>query len=201
MLERMCRETSRQHIVDLIANLRSRIPGIALRTTFIVGFPGETDACFDSLIEFIRETRFERLGVFTYSQQEGTRAAKMEGQVPDALKKQRQRRAMAEQLNISRQISAACLGREATVLVERQARAPDLRSASLSSWEHGLIRSAPSSRRVVKAPRGPFWIARGEADAPDIDGRVYLRGPAAAGQFTRVKIIGHSDYDLFAEPV
>ncbi len=200
MLERMRRETSRQHIVDLIAKIRAGVPGIALRTTFIVGFPGETEAYFESLLEFIRATRFERLGVFTYSQQEGTRAAKMEGQVPDAVKKRRQRRAMAEQLRIARQISAAQVGREAAVLIEREAHARDLQSAAVSSWEHGLIRSSRSSGAVVKGRPGRFWIARGEADAPDIDGRVYVRGAAAAGAFTRVKIIGHTDYDLMAEP-
>ena len=76
MLERMRRETSRQYIVDLIRRIRAGIPGIALRTTFIVGFPGETEAHFEALLEFIREARFERLGVFTYSQEEGTRAGR-----------------------------------------------------------------------------------------------------------------------------
>ena len=105
MLERMRRETSRQHIVDLIARIRAGIPGIAIRTTFIVGFPGETEECFDALLEFIRTTKFERLGVFTYSQQEGTRAGKMQGQIPDRVKKQRQKRAMAAQLEVARGIS------------------------------------------------------------------------------------------------
>ncbi|MGA2177293.1 MAG: 30S ribosomal protein S12 methylthiotransferase RimO [Verrucomicrobiota bacterium] len=200
MLERMRRETSRRHIVDLIAKIRAGIPGIALRTTFIVGFPGETDAYFESLLEFIQTTRFERLGVFTFSRQDGTRAAKMEGQVPEAVKKQRQQRAMAGQLKIARQLSAAQVGKETTVLIEREAHARDLQTAAVSSWEHGLIRSSPRSREIVQGRPGRFWIARGEADAPDIDGRVYLRGPAAAGDFARVKIIGHTDYDLIAEP-
>src|SRR5258706_15407204 len=92
MLERMRRETSRQYIVDLIARLRAGIPGIALRTTFIVGFPGETEACFQELLNFIRETRFERLGIFTYSKEEGTRAGDMAGQVPDAVRRKRHER-------------------------------------------------------------------------------------------------------------
>src|SRR5882672_195672 len=74
MLERMRRETSKQYIVDLLAKIRAGVPGIALRTTFIVGFPGETEKCFDELVEFICETKFERLGVFTYSKEDGTRA-------------------------------------------------------------------------------------------------------------------------------
>src|SRR5205814_3647087 len=74
MLERMRRETSQQYIVDLIKKIRAGIPGIALRTTFIVGFPGETEMYFQTLLDFIHETKFERLGVFTYSQEESTRA-------------------------------------------------------------------------------------------------------------------------------
>jgi ribosomal protein S12 methylthiotransferase len=202
MLERMRRETTRQHIVDLISKIRAGIPGIALRTTFIVGFPGETEDCFESLLEFIRATRFERLGVFTYSQQEGTRAGKMEGQIRDATKKLRQKRAMAEQLKISRQICASRVGRSAKVLVEAEASAAALQDAvAVSSWEHGLIRSAGRAQKANKKAPGQLWVARGEVDAPDIDGRVYLRGPAVAGEFCQVKIVGHTDYDLVAEPV
>src|ERR1035438_3139533 len=95
MLERMRRETSRQYIVDLLRRMRAGIPGIALRTTFIVGFPGETKAYYEDLLGFIREARFERLGVFTYSQEEGTRAGKMAGQVSDKIKRQRRGLAMA----------------------------------------------------------------------------------------------------------
>ena len=97
MLERMRRETSRQYIVDLIRRIRAGVPGIALRTTFIVGFPGETEAYFEDLLEFIREARFERLGVFTYSQEEDTRAGKMAGQLSDKIKRKRRDLAMAAQ--------------------------------------------------------------------------------------------------------
>jgi ribosomal protein S12 methylthiotransferase len=197
MLERMRRETSRQYIIDLIAKIRSGVPGIALRTTFIVGFPGETEECFETLLEFIRETRFERLGVFTYSQQDGTRAGKMEGQVSDAVKKQRQKRAMAVQLKIAREISASRVGSKAVVLVERAANAGELENASVSSWEHGLIRA---SKELPSGGHGPYWLARGEADAPDIDGRVYIRGAVEEGKFAHIKVIGHTDYDLIAEP-
>jgi ribosomal protein S12 methylthiotransferase len=198
MLERMRRETSREYIVDLVKRIRKGIPGIALRTTFIVGFPGETDEYFESLLEFIRVTRFERLGVFTYSQQEGTRAAGMQGQVPDAKKKQRQQRAMAEQLKIAREISASRIGTVATVLIEGAANGKDLEGASVSSWEHGLIRATEDS---PAAGKGVYWMGRGEADAPDIDGRVYVRGAARAGEFARVRVVGHTDYDLIAELV
>src|SRR5476649_2145219 len=89
MLERMRRETSQEYIVDLIAKIRAGVPGIVLRTTFIVGFPGETEASFQTLLDFIRETRFERLGVFAYSQEDGTRAGAMAGQIPGNVKQKR----------------------------------------------------------------------------------------------------------------
>src|SRR5439155_17765408 len=136
MLERMRRETSRQYIFDLIDRIRAGIPGIALRTTFIVGFPGETEACFDALLEFIRETKFERLGIFTYSKEAGTRAADMAGQVPDSIKQERHERAMAEQRKVAEQISASFVGRTLHVLVEREANATELRNANIRSWEH-----------------------------------------------------------------
>jgi ribosomal protein S12 methylthiotransferase len=198
MLERMRRETSEQYIVALIAKIRAGIPGITLRTTFIVGFPGETEACFQRLLQFIVETRFERLGVFTYSQQDGTRAGKMEAQVPDATKKRRQKLAMTEQLKIARRISASFVGRELDVLVEREAL--DMSVQQVSSWEHGLIRSNGAGQAANPGQPGTLLVARGQADAPDIDGRVYIRGKLPLAQFARVKIIGHSDYDLVAEP-
>lgn len=196
MLERMRRETSQQYIVDLIAKIRAGIPGIAIRTTFIVGFPGETDAYFETLLDFIRQTRFERLGVFTYSQQDGTRAGNMEGQIPDKIKAKRQKLAMAEQLKIAREISQSFVGRKIKVLCEGEATAEALQKANVSSWEHGLIRSTNGLQ--AKLP-SKFVVARGEADAPDIDGRVYIKRHLPAGQFAEVKIIGHTDYDLIAE--
>jgi ribosomal protein S12 methylthiotransferase len=194
MLERMRRETSQQYIEDLIARIRAGIPGIALRTTFIVGFPGETSEYFETLLQFIRDARFERMGVFTYSHEEGTRASKMAGQIPENVKTKRRDKAMAEQLKIAREISQSFVGRDLRVLVERPATAND--SASVSSWEHGLIRNGEAG-----GMRGRFLIARGPADAPDIDGRVYIRGASLPlGQFANVKITGHTDYDLIAKP-
>lgn len=194
MLERMRRETSRQYIVDLIQRIRAGIPGIAIRTTFIVGFPGETDEYFASLLEFIRETRFERLGVFTYSHEEGTRAAGMANQMPEKVKKKRRELAMAEQLKVARTISGSFLGKEIRVLVEKKAGEEDL--ANVSSWEHGLIRTGSRSAAL----NGRYLVARGEADAPDIDGRVYVQGGnLPVGEFARVKVTGHTDYDLMAE--
>ena len=198
MLERMRRETSQQYIVDLIEKIRAGIPGIALRTTFIVGFPGETEGYFQTLLDFIRDTKFERLGVFTYSKEDATRAAGMAGQIPDATKKKRRERAMAEQHKVAVRVSESFVGRTLRVLVEREANAKELQKAKIFSWEHGLIRE-PETRNPKLRTRN-YSLGRGEADAPDIDGRVYVRGKLPVGDFARVKIVGHTDYDLIAEP-
>ncbi len=197
MLERMRRETSGQFIRDLIARIRAGVPGIALRTTFIVGFPGETAASFDTLLEFIRETKFERLGVFTYSKEDGTRAGSMAGQLPDRVKQKRRELAMAEQHKVARAVSESFVGRTLRVLVEKEASAKELQSAKVSSWEHGLIRETDAPAAGLK---GRYLVGRGEADAPDIDGRVYIRGKLPVGDFAQVRIVGHTDYDLIAEP-
>lgn len=197
MLERMRRETSQQYIVDLIKKIRAGVPGIALRTTFIVGFPGETERSFETLLDFIRDTKFERLGVFTYSKEDGTRAGGMAGQVSDKVKQRRRELAMAAQHKVAIEVSESFVGREVTVLTEGEANAKQLQGANVSSWEHGLIRETD---RHTSQMKGRYFVGRGEADAPDIDGRVYVRGKVPVGQFARVKIIGHTDYDLIAEP-
>jgi ribosomal protein S12 methylthiotransferase len=204
MLERMRRETSQQYIVDLIRRIRVGIPGIALRTTFIVGFPGETKEYFDSLLAFLRETKFERLGVFTYSQEEQTRAGKMAGQIPAREKKRRRDLAMAAQHDVAVNVAESFMGRTIKVLVEAEASAKELKKARISSWEHGLIRSQDNGAAKL---RGNYLVARGESDAPDIDGRVYVRNSKSEnrnskleiGDFARVRVIGHTDYDLIAE--
>jgi ribosomal protein S12 methylthiotransferase len=119
MLQLMRRETSRQHIEDLIIHMREGIPGLAIRTTFITGFPGETDEHFESLLEFIKRVRFERLGVFKYSQEEGSRAAKMEGQIAASVKNKRHARAMKLQQKIARELAEEQKGRTIKVLVEQ----------------------------------------------------------------------------------
>ena len=164
MLAAMQRETDGAHIRDLLRRIRAGLPGIALRTTFIVGFPGETDADVEELAAFIREARFERLGVFRYSQEEGTRAAKLPGQIPAAEKTRRWRRLMALQQGIAAEVSRAQIGRTLRVLVE----------------EPG--------------------VARGQADAPDIDGRVYVPADLPVSEFAAVSITGADVYDLSARP-
>jgi ribosomal protein S12 methylthiotransferase len=119
MLKLMQRETSSEHIEHLIQRIRAGIPDIHIRTTFIVGFPGETDEEFEYLLDFIERTRFERLGVFTYSQEEGSKAAKMEGQLPSKAKQARYRKAMKMQQRIAREISEAQIGKVLRALVDQ----------------------------------------------------------------------------------
>src|SRR5882724_6810168 len=132
MLRRMRRETSRAHIETLVDRLRAGIPGVALRTTFIVGFPGETEAEFETLIEFIERTRFDRLGIFKYSQEEGSRAAKMPGQISQKTKTARYRRAMLVQQRIARETAHDKLGKKLRLLFDQpligrtEADAPDV---------------------------------------------------------------------------
>jgi ribosomal protein S12 methylthiotransferase len=164
MLGLMQRETSGDYIRDLIKRIRTGIPGIAIRTTFIVGFPGETEADVDELCQFIREAKFERLGVFRYSQEEGTRAAKLEEQIPKKTKEARWHKTMALQQEIAREVSKSYVGRKLKVLVD----------------EAG--------------------VARGEADAPDIDGRVYVPRDLPSSEFAEVQINSFHDYDLIALP-
>ncbi len=162
MLGRMRRETSRAHIEDLIVRLRAGIPGIALRTTFIVGFPGETEAEFESLLEFIERTRFERLGIFKYSQEEGSRAAKMPDQISAPQKNARYRRAMTLQQKIAREIAAERVGRELKLLVDQpliartEADAPEVDTRVL------LAEPAPVGefvRRKIRGTRGYDLLA------------------------------------------
>jgi ribosomal protein S12 methylthiotransferase len=141
MLRRMRRETSRQHIENLIYELRAGIPDVTLRTTFIVGFPGETEEEFASLLDFIRRTRFERLGIFKYSQEEGSRAAKMPGQIPVKTKNARYRIAMSIQREIAHETACEKVGRALKLLVDQphvarsEADAPDVDARVILSKE------------------------------------------------------------------
>jgi ribosomal protein S12 methylthiotransferase len=163
MLEAMRRETSSQHIRDLIQRIRAGVPGIALRTTFIAGFPGETAEDFETLLRFIEETRFERLGVFKYSREEGTRAAKREGHLTSRTKEARWKKAMALQRRIALEQTSAAVGRKIRVLVE-----------------------APG-------------VARSEADAPEVDARVFVPKSLPVGEFAEVTVVAANEYDLVAE--
>ena len=162
MLQRMRRETSRAHIENLIANLRDGVPGLALRTTFIVGFPGETDEEFKSLLEFIASVRFERLGIFKYSREEGSRAAKMPGQIPVKVKNARYREAMSIQQEIAHETARGKIGRKLKLLVDQpliartEADAPDVDTRVI------LAKPAPVGEfvtRRITATRGYDLLA------------------------------------------
>jgi len=162
MLGRMRRETSRTHIEDLIHKLRAGIPGVTLRTTFIVGFPGETDAEFETLLDFIRRSRFERLGIFKYSQEEGSLAARMQGQVPSKIKNSRYGAAMAMQQSIAHGLAGKKIGSELKLLVDQphiarsEGDAPDVDARVV------LSEPAPVGefiRRTVTGSRGYDLLA------------------------------------------
>jgi ribosomal protein S12 methylthiotransferase len=162
MLGRMRRETSRAHIEELIHKLRAGIPNLTLRTTFIVGFPGETDTEFEILMDFIRRSRFERLGIFKYSQEERSRAARMPGQLPAKIKNARYRAAMAMQQSIAHDLAHKKIGSELKLLVDQphiarsEADAPDVDARVV------LSEPAPVGEfiwRTVTASRGYDLLA------------------------------------------
>ncbi len=162
MLAKMRRETSRAHIEKLIRKLRAGIPGLALRTTFIVGFPGETDAQFETLLTFIEQTRFERLGIFKYSPEQGSRAAAMPDQISARTKNQRYRRAMTVQQSIAREVASKQIGCELAMLVDEpliartEADAPDVDARVI------LSKAAPVGEfvtRRIRAARGYDLLA------------------------------------------
>ncbi len=162
MLQRMRRETSREHIEKLIAKLRLGIPGVALRTTFIVGFPGENDTDFETLLEFIERIQFERIGIFKYSQEQGSRAAKMPNQIPANVKNARYRVAMSIQQKIAHRLAREKAGRKLKLLVDQphlarsEADAPDVDARVI------LSEAAPAGefiwRRII-ASRGYDLLA------------------------------------------
>jgi ribosomal protein S12 methylthiotransferase len=162
MLGRMRRETSRQHIEDLIQRLRAGIAGVSLRTTFIVGFPGETDEEFASLLDFIQRIRFERLGIFKYSQEEGSRAAKMPHQTPVKIKNARYRMAMSIQREIAHETARGKTGRELKLLVDQphvarsEADAPDVDAHVILSKEAPV---GEFVRRTIVGSRGYDLLA------------------------------------------
>ncbi len=162
MLMRMRRETSRTHIEKLIDKLRAGIPGVALRTTFIVGFPGETKAEFETMLDFIERNRFERLGIFEYSQEEGSRAARMPNQISPKVKNARFRIAMSIQRQIAYEIARGKVGRALKLLVDQphvarsEADAPDIDTRVI------LSKAAPVGEfiwRRITASRGYDLLA------------------------------------------
>jgi ribosomal protein S12 methylthiotransferase len=173
VLKAMKRRSSEQQIRDLIAKLRMEIPTITLRTSLIVGFPGETVDDFNNLMHFIEHTHFDRLGVFCYSREEGTPAAAMPDQVSERVKRERYRKLMRAQARLSFRRNRALIGQTEEVIVEGY------------SEETELLLKGRSSRQ-----------------APDIDGQVYITaGTADVGDIVMLRITDSSDYDLIGEIV
>jgi ribosomal protein S12 methylthiotransferase len=173
MLKRMQRRVNRQETETLLSKLRAAIPGLVMRTTFITGFPGETDADFNELAGFVREHRFERLGVFTYSFEPDTPAARLPDQLPEELKAERRERLMEVQQEIAFQWNDAQIGRRLDVLID-----------------------------AVVPEQGNAWIGRSYADAPDVDGVVYVTGGGlSVGQIVPCEVVARSGYDLAAVAV
>lgn len=176
VLQRMKRPGTRAGYEKLLAKMRDRLPGVTLRTTFIVGFPGETEDDFNELLAFIEAVRFDHVGVFTYSHEEGTTAHALVDDVPTSVKRKRQSRLMARQKQIVSRRQKARVGERSRLLVDGESR------------EHELVL------------RG-----RLQGQAPDIDPQVYLTevDPALvkAGDFLDVEIVGADGYDLVARPV
>jgi ribosomal protein S12 methylthiotransferase len=170
LLRRMQRRVNRAETEKLLGRLRTAISGLVLRTTFIVGFPGETDAEFEELRDFAEATRFERVGVFPYSLEPGTPAARLDEHLPEEVKQQRRDRLMAAQQEVAFSWGRQQVGKEIEVLVD----APD--------------------------PEVPNHVlARGHADAPDIDGVVRVKGKnLRPGDLVRVKVTAADGYDLAA---
>ncbi len=171
ILKRMGRRTDRQELTDIITKLREQIPEICLRTTIITGFPGETQEEHESLLEFVDEMAFDRLGVFPYSPEEDTPAALFEDQVDEAVKLERQADIMELQQEIAFEKAQATVG--STMLVMVEGRLPD---------EHA-------------------YVARSYKDAPNVDGFVFIQTERElmTGDFVRVKITGSYEYDLIGE--
>jgi ribosomal protein S12 methylthiotransferase len=173
LLRAMKRGRDSVFLRELLARLRARVPGIALRTSLIVGLPGETEADFEDLLRFVEEERFERLGVFEFSPEEGTPAAEMAAQVPDAVKRARFERVMELQQRISREHQRAMIGRRLEVLVEGRAE----------ETEHLLA-------------------GRHAQQAPEIDGVTYVNdGVAYPGEIVTVEVTDASEYDLVGRVV
>jgi ribosomal protein S12 methylthiotransferase len=170
MLKRMQRRVTKGETESLLGKLRERIPNLVMRTTFITGFPGETDDHVAELEDFIRQQKFERLGVFTYSYEPDTPAARLSDHLSEEVKAARRDHLMSVQQEIAFSWNDAQIGRRFDVLID--APVPDQPNA---------------------------WIGRSYADAPDVDGVVYVSGLGlSAGKLVPCEVVARSEYDLVA---
>ncbi len=173
MLKRMQRRVNRQETEELLAKLRARISNLVMRTTFITGFPGETDAEFVELANFIAQQKFERLGVFTYSFEPDTPAAKLPDHLSEEIKNQRRDRLMEVQQEVAFAWNKSQIGRRLDVLLD-----------------------------VPVPAEENAWIGRSYADAPDVDGVVYVTGEKLrAGQIVPCEVVATQEYDLVAAAI
>lgn len=171
ILKRMARRTSQAQLREMIAKLRREIPDIALRTTMIAGFPGETEEDHEEVMAFVDEMEFERLGVFAYSAEEDTPAASFPDQIPEEIKEQRRDEIMELQQEIAFDQSASMIGRVLDVMIEG------------------------------KVADEPAYVGRTYMDAPGVDGYIFVNTGELlmSGDFVRVKVTGSNDYDLIGE--
>lgn len=171
ILRRMGRCTSREDLEEIIGKLRREIPDIAIRTTLITGFPGETKEQHEELMDFVDQMEFDRLGVFTYSPEEGTPAAGMEGQVPEEVKEDRQAELMELQQEIAFDLAEDMIGREVLVMIEG------------------------------KVADENVYVGRTYKDAPNVDGLIFVNTDEElmSGDLARVKVTGAAEYDLIGE--
>lgn len=172
ILRAMYRKDSRSDLEVLLAKLRRRIAGVAIRTSFIVGFPGETEEHFAALKEFMAEQKFDRVGIFTYSREDGTAAADLPGQVPEEVKEERYHQLMALQCQISEELNRKLEGQVLDILVE-----------SIDEQTPGTV------------------AGRSYREAPDVDGKVFVENAAGVkvGQFIKAKVAQGFTYDVVAE--
>lgn len=173
ILKAMGRRTSRGQIEEVVEKLRTAMPDIAIRTTLITGFPGETKEQHEALLEFVDDMEFERLGVFTYSPEEGTRAAEFPNQIPEEVKKQRQDELMALQQEVSYDNNQRMLGKQLEVLVEGYLYEEDV------------------------------YIGRSYREAPNVDGYIFINAEEeiVSGEMVTVRITDANEYDLIGEIV
>ena len=176
VLRRMKRPSNKRMVRDMLEVLRQEMPDIAIRTTFIVGYPGETDDEFQELLAFVREMAFDHVGCFTFSPQSESPAAHEPAQVTERVKKRRQRQLMEVAQQVSLIKNRAMIGREIDVLVESTTAGP----------REGLGTD--------------FVVGRSYRDAPEVDGLVLLRGTHAPGDFVSARVTQALAYDLVAEP-
>jgi ribosomal protein S12 methylthiotransferase len=171
ILKRMNRPLKKRNVISLIKKLRGRISNLTLRTTFIVGFPGETDKEFEELLNFVKEFRFERLGAFIFSREEGTPAYDFPQQIPMRTKKERLKELMLTQQSISNEINSSYMGKEIEVLIDE-----------------------------IQSGKPKIAIGRTKADAPEIDAKVVIKTDRAqVGKFIKVKVTDAFEYDLVGE--